>query len=152
MSNSHEEQYFNRYKEGKTISLSTSEKHTVTPHNDPEQSQYTCHGVRSERPLYSKESQLFKTKNLRKCDRRHKVSLVCQVCEVQVSHVCSSLSSPEEEGAALHLRLSLLWHCCCFPWMYFPQGDTQTRFDSWVQNADLWYPHDPTKVSTSCLV
>uniref|UniRef100_A0A3B3C9E7 Ig-like domain-containing protein n=1 Tax=Oryzias melastigma TaxID=30732 RepID=A0A3B3C9E7_ORYME len=41
-----------------------AEKYIVTPQNDPDQSQYSCKGIRSERPTYSKNSPLFKTKNL----------------------------------------------------------------------------------------
>ncbi|XP_034551723.1 titin [Notolabrus celidotus] len=41
-----------------------SEKYVVTPQNDPEQSQYTCMGIRNGRPSYSKRSEHFKTKNL----------------------------------------------------------------------------------------
>lgn len=45
---------------------SFSEKHAVTPSNDPDQSTYTCRAHADERPLYSKSSDSFKTKNLRK--------------------------------------------------------------------------------------
>lgn len=55
----------NRVKENKNIESASSEKHIVTPQNDPDQSVYTCHGNRNERPLYSKPSDSFKTKNLR---------------------------------------------------------------------------------------
>uniref|UniRef100_A0A3P9K9Y4 Ig-like domain-containing protein n=1 Tax=Oryzias latipes TaxID=8090 RepID=A0A3P9K9Y4_ORYLA len=41
-----------------------TEKYTVTPQNDPDQSHYTCKGIRTERPTYSVESSPFKTKNL----------------------------------------------------------------------------------------
>uniref|UniRef100_A0A3P9ILQ2 Ig-like domain-containing protein n=1 Tax=Oryzias latipes TaxID=8090 RepID=A0A3P9ILQ2_ORYLA len=41
-----------------------TEKYTVTPQNDPDQSHYTCKGIRTERPTYSVESLPFKTKNL----------------------------------------------------------------------------------------
>ncbi|XP_029291378.1 hemicentin-1 [Cottoperca gobio] len=51
------------FKEGKQINL-LSEKHTVTPQNDPEQSQYTCEGIRTGRPSYSKRSDPYMTKNL----------------------------------------------------------------------------------------
>uniref|UniRef100_A0A669EYV7 Ig-like domain-containing protein n=1 Tax=Oreochromis niloticus TaxID=8128 RepID=A0A669EYV7_ORENI len=43
---------------------SFSEKHAVTPSNDPDQSTYTCRAHADERPLYSKSSDSFKTKNL----------------------------------------------------------------------------------------
>nr|XP_019951972.1 PREDICTED: immunoglobulin superfamily member 1-like [Paralichthys olivaceus] len=52
------------FREGKPIDLPPSERHTVTPQSDPEQSLYTCRGVRSGRPSYSKLSNSFKTKNL----------------------------------------------------------------------------------------
>ncbi|XP_044207545.1 obscurin [Thunnus albacares] len=51
-------------KEGEPINQTFSEKYTVTPHNNPEQSLYTCRGVRTARPFYSKDSQSFATKNL----------------------------------------------------------------------------------------
>ncbi|XP_070766286.1 uncharacterized protein [Enoplosus armatus] len=54
---------FTWFKEDQPIN-STSERHTVTPQNDPEQSHYTCHGIRTGRPSYSKRSDSFKTKNL----------------------------------------------------------------------------------------
>ncbi|RVE70613.1 hypothetical protein OJAV_G00065970 [Oryzias javanicus] len=41
-----------------------AEKYIVTPQNDPDQSQYTCKGIRTERPTYSRNSPPFKTKNL----------------------------------------------------------------------------------------
>ncbi|XP_028265658.1 carcinoembryonic antigen-related cell adhesion molecule 5-like isoform X2 [Parambassis ranga] len=46
------------------INQSTSDKHIVTPQNDPDQSLYTCKGVRNGRPSYSKTSESFRTKNL----------------------------------------------------------------------------------------
>ncbi|XP_031167298.2 hemicentin-1-like isoform X3 [Sander lucioperca] len=52
------------FKEGHPINFSLSEKHTVTPENDPEQSLYTCKGIRTGRPSYSKTSDSFHTKNL----------------------------------------------------------------------------------------
>ncbi|XP_076597526.1 hemicentin-1 [Chaetodon auriga] len=52
------------FKEDQAINLPPSEKHTVTPQNDSEQSQYTCRGFRTGRPSYSKTSDQFKTKNL----------------------------------------------------------------------------------------
>ncbi|KAL3064292.1 hypothetical protein OYC64_000555 [Pagothenia borchgrevinki] len=51
------------FKERRPINL-ISEKHTVTPQNNPEQSLYTCQGIRSGRPTYSKFSESFTTKNL----------------------------------------------------------------------------------------
>ncbi|KAF1390447.1 hypothetical protein PFLUV_G00058140 [Perca fluviatilis] len=51
-------------KEGQQINVSLSEKYTVTPENNPEQSLYTCQGIRTGRPSYSKTSDSFKTKNL----------------------------------------------------------------------------------------
>ncbi|TDH10524.1 hypothetical protein EPR50_G00076080 [Perca flavescens] len=52
------------WKEGQPINVSLSEKYTVTPENNPEQSLYTCQGNRTGRPSYSKTSDSFKTKNL----------------------------------------------------------------------------------------
>ncbi|XP_060912675.1 obscurin [Labrus mixtus] len=52
------------FKEDKQINHPPSEKHTVTPQDNPEQSQYTCRGNRDGRPSYSKTSQHFMTKNL----------------------------------------------------------------------------------------
>ena len=57
--------HLNRYREGKLIDLPTSEKHLVTPQNDPGQSLYTCRGNLTGQPSYSKFSDSFKTKNLR---------------------------------------------------------------------------------------
>ncbi|KAK5923718.1 hypothetical protein CgunFtcFv8_000663 [Champsocephalus gunnari] len=52
------------FKEGRQINHLISEKHTVTPQNNTEQSLYTCQGIRSGRPSYSKFSESFTTKNL----------------------------------------------------------------------------------------
>ncbi|KAM7411848.1 hypothetical protein PAMA_021701 [Pampus argenteus] len=52
------------FKAGEPIILQASEKHTATPQNDPEQSAYTCRGIRTGRPSYSEESSSFTTKNL----------------------------------------------------------------------------------------
>ncbi|XP_068454176.1 hemicentin-2 [Clinocottus analis] len=52
------------FKEGQPINLPYSKRHTVTPQNDPEQSLYTCQGIRTGRPSYSRSSDSFKTKNL----------------------------------------------------------------------------------------
>ncbi|XP_040007921.1 B-cell receptor CD22 isoform X3 [Xiphias gladius] len=52
------------FKEEQPLNLLPSERHIVTPHDDPEQSLYTCHGIRSGRPSYSKRSDSFRTKNL----------------------------------------------------------------------------------------
>ncbi|XP_051280945.1 titin [Dicentrarchus labrax] len=52
------------FKEDKAIDRPHSERHTVTPQNDPEQSLYTCQGIRTGRPSYSKKSDHFTTKNL----------------------------------------------------------------------------------------
>ncbi|XP_061841414.2 cell adhesion molecule CEACAM5-like isoform X2 [Nerophis lumbriciformis] len=49
---------------GQQITNSSSEKHTVTPQNDPEQSQYACQGIRIGRPYYSTKSDALTTKNL----------------------------------------------------------------------------------------
>ncbi|XP_068608306.1 carcinoembryonic antigen-related cell adhesion molecule 5-like [Brachionichthys hirsutus] len=52
------------FKEDRPMDLPPSEKYTVTPQNDPDQSLYTCQGNRHGRPSYSKTSEQFKTKNL----------------------------------------------------------------------------------------
>ncbi|MEQ2287244.1 hypothetical protein AMECASPLE_010418 [Ameca splendens] len=44
--------------------LYSSLKYTVTPQDDPEQSLYTCQGFSDKRPLYSKRSDSYRTKNL----------------------------------------------------------------------------------------
>lgn len=57
-----------RFKEGQQVDQPPSahtETYTVTPQDDPEQSQYTCRGIRNGRPAYSRFSEQFKTKNLR---------------------------------------------------------------------------------------
>lgn len=58
-------EHLNRFKKGNPIDLPPSEKYTVTPQDDPEQSSYTCQGFRKGRPSYSKKSEELKTKNLR---------------------------------------------------------------------------------------
>lgn len=55
---------FKWYKGDEEIAESSSEKHVITPQNDPDQSEYMCEGVRSGRPSYTKRSQPLKTKNL----------------------------------------------------------------------------------------
>ncbi|XP_027882082.1 carcinoembryonic antigen-related cell adhesion molecule 5 isoform X2 [Xiphophorus couchianus] len=52
------------YKEGINVSRSVSSTYKVTPHNDPEQSLYTCEGIRTERPMFSQRSDFYRTKNL----------------------------------------------------------------------------------------
>ncbi|XP_008411978.1 titin isoform X1 [Poecilia reticulata] len=52
------------HKEGINVSQSPSSIYKVTPHNDPEQSSYTCEGIRTERPLFSVRSDSYRTKNL----------------------------------------------------------------------------------------
>ncbi|XP_059190177.1 titin [Centropristis striata] len=52
------------FKAGERIDRPPSEKHTVTPQDDPEQSLYTCRGIRTGRPSYSTDSHSYKTKNL----------------------------------------------------------------------------------------
>ncbi|XP_032421653.1 titin isoform X2 [Xiphophorus hellerii] len=52
------------YKEGINVSRSVSSTYKVTPHNDPEQSLYTCEGIRTERPMFSQRSDSYRTKNL----------------------------------------------------------------------------------------
>lgn len=60
-------QKFYRYKDGKEIDLveQESKRYVVTPQNDPDQSQYSCRGNSSKRPLYSEMSNQYETKNLR---------------------------------------------------------------------------------------
>lgn len=118
-----------RFKEGHPINFSLSEKHTVTPENDPEQSLYTCKGIRTGRPSYSKTSDSFHTKNLRKYNR----GLV--VVHFYPANILSHFHSLfffiwsfEEEGASFHLWFYLLCHHCHFHWMHFPQIHPQTRF------------------------
>ncbi|XP_056131141.1 hemicentin-2-like [Lampris incognitus] len=52
------------FREKEEIPLFHSDQHLVTPQDDPQQSQYTCKGVRTGRPSYSTLSEPFKTKNL----------------------------------------------------------------------------------------
>ncbi|KAM6983048.1 cell adhesion molecule CEACAM5 [Tautogolabrus adspersus] len=52
------------FREDKPINDPPSERHTVTPQDNPEQSQYTCKGIRNGRPSYTKTSEHFTTKNL----------------------------------------------------------------------------------------
>ncbi|XP_054905536.1 titin [Poeciliopsis prolifica] len=52
------------YKEGINVSQSLLSTHKVTPNNDPEQSSYTCEGIRTERPMFSQRSDSYRTKNL----------------------------------------------------------------------------------------
>ncbi|XP_043967030.1 titin-like isoform X2 [Gambusia affinis] len=52
------------YKEDINVSRSLSSTYKVTPHDDPEQSSYTCEGIRTERPMYSQRSDSYRTKNL----------------------------------------------------------------------------------------
>uniref|UniRef100_A0A8C6TBT6 Ig-like domain-containing protein n=2 Tax=Neogobius melanostomus TaxID=47308 RepID=A0A8C6TBT6_9GOBI len=54
---------FKWFKGGEEIAQNMS-KHLVTPQNDPEQSEYTCQGVRTGRPSYTTSSEPLKTKNL----------------------------------------------------------------------------------------
>ncbi|XP_041860410.1 obscurin [Melanotaenia boesemani] len=55
---------FTWFRGNEKIDLPPSADHAVTPQNDPEQSYYTCQGIRNERPFYSKTSHDFRTKNL----------------------------------------------------------------------------------------
>ncbi|CAL1606233.1 unnamed protein product [Knipowitschia caucasica] len=55
---------FQWFKGDEKIEQPLSYEHTVTPQNDPDQSQYMCQGVRSGRPSYTKHSQPLKTTNL----------------------------------------------------------------------------------------
>ncbi|XP_063320916.1 obscurin-like [Pelmatolapia mariae] len=59
----HNWMHYTWFKEGEQID-SFNVTHTVTPSNDPDQSTYTCRAFAVERPLYSKFSDSFKTKNL----------------------------------------------------------------------------------------
>ncbi|XP_057683015.1 carcinoembryonic antigen-related cell adhesion molecule 5 isoform X2 [Corythoichthys intestinalis] len=52
------------FMEGQWIPNSSSDKYTVTPQNDPKQSQYVCQGIRLGRPSFSKKSDPLTTKNL----------------------------------------------------------------------------------------
>ncbi|XP_061552397.1 titin-like [Phycodurus eques] len=52
------------FTKGERLMNSSSDKYTVTPQNDPEQSQYICQGIRSGRPSYSKGSDPLATRNL----------------------------------------------------------------------------------------
>ncbi|XP_074500369.1 hemicentin-1 isoform X2 [Sebastes fasciatus] len=52
------------FKDWTPIDHLQSEKHSVTPQNDPNQSPYTCKGIRNGRPSYSRKSDSFQTKNL----------------------------------------------------------------------------------------
>uniref|UniRef100_A0A3P8UF19 Ig-like domain-containing protein n=1 Tax=Cynoglossus semilaevis TaxID=244447 RepID=A0A3P8UF19_CYNSE len=52
------------FRAGVQIKLSASKRHVVTPHDDPDQSDYSCQGVRSGRPSYTTSSQPLKTRNL----------------------------------------------------------------------------------------
>lgn len=55
---------FKWFKAGKEIPEALSNTHEITPQNDPDQSKYTCQGVRSGRPAYTKRSEALETKNL----------------------------------------------------------------------------------------
>ncbi|XP_027144315.1 hemicentin-1 [Larimichthys crocea] len=52
------------FKEDQPIDEPPTEKYTVTPQNNPEQSLYACQGIRNKRPFTSKPSDNYKTKNL----------------------------------------------------------------------------------------
>ncbi|XP_049611138.1 B-cell receptor CD22 isoform X2 [Syngnathus scovelli] len=52
------------FMEGQRIANTSSDRYTVTPQNDPQQSQYVCRGVRNGQPSYSKDSESLATKNL----------------------------------------------------------------------------------------
>ncbi|XP_073326373.1 hemicentin-1 [Pagrus major] len=62
--NSQDSWNYTWFKENQPIDVLPSEKHIVTPQNDPDQSQYTCRGIRTGRPSYSKISDHLRTKNL----------------------------------------------------------------------------------------
>lgn len=66
-------QKFNRFKEDQPIDEPPTEKYTVTPQNNPEQSLYACQGIRNKRPFTSKPSDNYKTKNLREYEWAMKV-------------------------------------------------------------------------------
>ncbi|KAJ0036762.1 hypothetical protein NQD34_005439 [Periophthalmus magnuspinnatus] len=55
---------FEWFKGGKKIEQLLSETHTITPQNDPDQSEYMCQGNRTGRPSYTKRSEPLKTNNL----------------------------------------------------------------------------------------
>lgn len=68
-----------RFKDGQKIDLDPSpdtKTYTVTPQDDPEQSVYSCQGIRNERPAYSKTSDQLKTKNLREYNWGPKVLML----------------------------------------------------------------------------
>ncbi|XP_037136662.1 titin isoform X2 [Syngnathus acus] len=50
--------------EGQRIANASSDRYTVTPQNDPQQSQYVCRGDRNGQPSYSQDSESLATKNL----------------------------------------------------------------------------------------
>ncbi|XP_062420843.1 titin isoform X2 [Pungitius pungitius] len=52
------------FKAGQHINRPPSKNHLVTPQNNPEQSEYTCRGISTGRPSYSRNSDSFQTKNL----------------------------------------------------------------------------------------
>ncbi|XP_067096977.1 Fc receptor-like protein 5 [Osmerus mordax] len=52
------------YREEVFVVNSGDRKYTVTPQEDPDQSQYSCEGQREGRPSYSTRSEAFKTRNL----------------------------------------------------------------------------------------
>lgn len=62
-----------RFRNDQPIDELPSARHIVTPENDPEQSLYTCRGIRSGRPSYSETSDHLTTKNLREYNRALKV-------------------------------------------------------------------------------
>uniref|UniRef100_A0A3Q2CWJ9 Basement membrane-specific heparan sulfate proteoglycan core protein-like n=1 Tax=Cyprinodon variegatus TaxID=28743 RepID=A0A3Q2CWJ9_CYPVA len=52
------------FKESEQLNQASLSTHSVTPSNDPDQSEYICQGIRTKRPLYSQRSDSYKTKNL----------------------------------------------------------------------------------------
>lgn len=70
------------------MNLQHSEKLTVTPQDDPEQSLYTCQGIRTERPSYSRTSDSLKTKNLRESNRSLEVMFFSPQIAFLILMVC----------------------------------------------------------------
>lgn len=102
--------------------------HTVTPQNDPHQKTYTCHGIHTERPFYSRKSDHFKTKNLREY-KQSLEGLCFKSANFSLSHCFLIVFySFEEEGPFGHFWLSPFWPHFRLPWMHCPQSLPQTRY------------------------
>ncbi|CAL8319721.1 unnamed protein product [Merluccius merluccius] len=78
------------------------EKYTVTPSEDPDQSQYTCQGVRSTQPWFSKHSEPFKTKNLLKIeDKPEEANLFLTMAELKAYDAGTSESVDTADNGEL---------------------------------------------------